>query len=127
MNKTQRTTRKTRRRTTRRSKRKVMEDRKKANEQLDYKDTMFRILFRDKENLLSLYNAVNKTAYTDVGSLEITTLENAVYTKYKNDVSFIFGFELMLYEHQSTVNPNMPLRNLSYVTEILQGLTRDEI
>lgn len=85
------------------------------------------MLFNDKENLLSLYNAVNKTSYTETDNFEITTLENAVYINYKNDVSFIFGFELMLYEHQSTVNPNMPLRNLSYVTEILQGLTRDEI
>lgn len=39
---------------------------------------------------------------------------------YKNDVSFVFDFELMLYEHQSTVNPNMPLRDLFYVTDILQ-------
>ncbi len=45
---------------------------------------------------------------------------------YKNDVSFVFGFELMLYEHQSTVNPNMPLRNLTYVTTILQGLTSED-
>ena len=47
--------------------------------QRTYKDTMFRMLFREKENLLSLYNAVNGTAYTDVEGLEITTLENAVY------------------------------------------------
>lgn len=37
---------------------------------------------------------------------------------YKNDVSFVCDFELMLYEHQSTVNPNMPLRDLIYVTTI---------
>ena len=70
--------------------------------QRNYKDTVFRMLFKDKENLLSLYNALNKTTYTDVKGLEITTLENAVYMNYKNDVSFVFDFELMLYEHQST-------------------------
>ena len=91
-----------------------------------YKDTMFRMLFKEKENLLSLYNAVNKTSYTDVKELEITTLENAVYMNYKNDVSFVFDFELMLYEHQSTVNPNMPLRDLIYVTKVLQNITRNE-
>ncbi len=96
------------------------------NAQLRYKDTVFRMLFKEKENLLSLYNAVNGTAYTEVDKLEITTLENAVYTNYKNDVSFVFGFELMLYEHQSTVNPNMPLRDLFYVTNILRGLTTEE-
>ena len=88
--------------------------------QRNYKDTIFRMLFKDKENLLSLYNALNKTDYTDVDGLEITTLENAVYMNYKNDVSFVFEHALMLYEHQSTVNPNMPLRDLFYVADILQ-------
>lgn len=96
------------------------------NVQRNYKDTMFRMIFKEKENLLSLYNALNKTAYTDVAGLEVTTLENAVYMNYKNDVSFVFDFELMLYEHQSTVNPNMPLRDLIYVTKVLQERTRDE-
>ena len=45
---------------------------------------------------------------------------------YKNDVSFVFDFELNLDEHQSTVNPNMPLRDLIYVTTVLQGIIRDE-
>lgn len=94
--------------------------------QRNYKDTMFRMIFKEKENLLSLYNALNKTSYTDVGSLEVTTLENAVYMNYKNDISFVFDFELMLYEHQSTVNPNMPLRDLLYVTRVLQGRVRNE-
>ena len=94
-----------------------------VNVQRNYKDTIFRMLFNDKENLLSLYNALNKTDYTDVSGLEITTLENAVYMNYKNDVSFVFDFELMLYEHQSTMNPNMPLRDLFYVTDILQKRT----
>ena len=97
-----------------------------AKVQRNYKDTIFRMLFKDKENLLSLYNALNKTGYTDVDGLEITTLENAVYMNYKNDVSFVFDFELMLYEHQSTVNPNMPLRDLFYVADILQKRTSDK-
>ena len=93
------------------------------NVQRNYKDSFFRMLFKDRENLLSLYNALNKTGYTDVDGLEIATLENAVYMNYKNDVSFVFDYELMLYEHQSTVNPNMPLRDLFYVTDILQKRT----
>ncbi|MDE7285001.1 MAG: hypothetical protein K2N85_15670 [Lachnospiraceae bacterium] len=97
-----------------------------TNVQRNYKDTVFRMLFREKENLLSLYNALNATTYTDVDRLEITTLENAVYLNYKNDISFVFDFELLLYEHQSTFNPNMPLRDLFYVTGILQGRTKDK-
>ncbi len=91
----------------------------------NYKDTVFRMLFRDKANLLGLYNALSGTAYTDTGGLEITTLENAVYMNYKNDISFVFDFELLLYEHQSTLNPNMPLRDLLYVTRVLQNRIRN--
>ena len=97
-----------------------------SNVNRNYKDTVFRMLFKNKENLLSLYNAVNGTTYTDTENLEITTLKDAVYMNYKNDVSFVFDFELNLYEHQSTINPNMPLRNLIYVTRVLQGFIRDQ-
>lgn len=92
----------------------------------NYKDTVFRMLFREKSALLSLYNAVNKTNFTNVDDLEITTLENAVYMGMKNDVSCMFAFELSLYEHQSTVNPNMPLRDLFYVVGQLQKLVSEK-
>ena len=46
-----------------------------TNVQRNFKDTVFRMLCREKENLLGLYNALNGTSYTDVGNLEITTLE----------------------------------------------------
>lgn len=92
----------------------------------NYKDTLFRMIFKDKENLLGLYNAVNGTDYSNTEDLEITTLENAIYMNYKNDVSFVCGFELMLYEHQSTVNPNMPLRDLFYVARVLQGIVQKQ-
>ncbi len=99
---------------------------KDTNAQRNYKDTMFRMLFSEKRNLLSLYNALNGTSYTDTDGFLITTLENAVYMNYKNDISFVFGLELMLYEHQSTFNPNMPLRNLFYAAKVIQGITKDE-
>ena len=44
-----------------------------------YKDTIFRMLYHDKENLLSLYNAVNGKDYKNPDELEIVTLENAIY------------------------------------------------
>lgn len=92
----------------------------------NYKDTLFRMIFNDRESLLGLYNAVNGTDYHDVEDLEITTLENAVYMNMKNDVSFVFDFSLNLYEHQSTVNPNMPLRDLFYVSDLLQNIVKDK-
>ena len=91
-----------------------------------YKDTLFRLLFNDRKNLLSLYNAVNHTNYTNVEDLEINTLENAIYLKVKNDVSFVFNFYLNLYEHQASLNPNMPLRDLFYVSDLLQAITAEE-
>ena len=92
----------------------------------DYKDTIFRRLFQDRENLLSLYNAVNHTSYTDAEDLTVVTLENAVYMNMKNDVAFLLDNRLSLYEHQSTWNPNMPLRDLFYVSRTYQGLVKDE-
>ncbi len=94
--------------------------------QPQYKDTVFRMLFKEKPALLSLYNAVNGTDFTNVEDLEVTTLENAIYLGMKNDVSFVFAFELNLYEHQSTINPNMPLRNLFYVARQLQKIVPRE-
>ena len=81
-----------------------------------YKDTVFRRLFSDRKNLLSLYNAINGTAYKNPDDLEIVTLENAIYMGMKNDLAFIIDTNLFLYEHQSTYNPNMPLRDLFYIT-----------
>ena len=81
----------------------------------NYKDTIFRMLFSDRESLLSLYNAVNKRNYTNPDDLEIVTLENAIYMGMKNDLAFILDMNLYLYEHQSTVNPNIPLRDLIYI------------
>ncbi|HCJ08218.1 MAG: hypothetical protein PUC55_00615 [Lachnospiraceae bacterium] len=82
-----------------------------------YRDTVFRLLFNNKAHLLGLYNAVNNTDYADPNALEIVTLENAIYLGMKNDVSCLIDMRIQLYEHQSTVNPNMPLRDLMYVCE----------
>ena len=84
-----------------------------ANRQ--YKDTVFRMLFSEKENLLSLYNAVTGNAYQNADDLKIVTLENAIYMGMKNDLAFMLETNIYLYEHQSTLNPNIPLRNLIYI------------
>ena len=88
-----------------------------------YKDTVFRKLFGENgENALSLYNAVNHTSYTDPDDLEYTTLEDVIYMKYKNDVSFLVDKTLSLYEHQSSYNPNMPLRGFLYYADLYRKL-----
>ena len=87
----------------------------------NHKDRLFRMIFREKKELLSLYNAVNGTSYTNAEELEIVTLENAIYMNMKNDLAFIMDSYLNLYEHQSTYSPNMPLRDLFYIAKELQG------
>ena len=91
-----------------------------------YKSTLFIMLFQDKNNLLELYNAISGKHYTDPGSLEINTLENAIYMTVKNDVSFLIDGRLSLYEHQSTYNPNLPLRFLIYISKLYSRMTRND-
>ena len=68
-----------------------------------------------------MYNALNNTEHMDDGLITINTIEDAIYIGYKNDISFIINSELNLYEHQSSVNPNMPVRGLIYFTELYKG------
>ncbi len=87
----------------------------------EYKDRLFRFVFGAEENkayLLSLCNAVRGTNYTDVDDIEITTLSDAIYIKMKNDISFLIDSQMNLFEHQSTFNPNMPLRGMEYFAEL---------
>lgn len=87
------------------------------------KDRLFRFLFeKDKEALLQLYNALNGTDYKDASDLQIVTIESAVYIVMKNDLAFVIAGTLNLYEHQSTYNPNMPIRFLIYLAEEYQKL-----
>ncbi len=87
------------------------------------KDRLFRFLFeKDREALLQLYNALNGTNYNDSSLLQVVTIESAVYVVMKNDLAFIIAGVLNLYEHQSTVNPNMPVRFLIYLAQEYQGI-----
>ncbi|MCR5267745.1 MAG: hypothetical protein K6E16_04450, partial [Lachnospiraceae bacterium] len=82
------------------------------------KDRFFKRLFSEKEALLSLYNAINGTDYSDPDLIEINTIEDFIFMTMKNDLSFVLANVLNLYEQQSTVNPNMPLRGFLYLSEL---------
>ena len=94
--------------------------------QRNYKDTVSRMLFQKLENALSLYNALNGTSYTDASQITFNMLDNAIYMGMQNDISFLIMNEVNLYEHQSTYNLNMPLRDLFYVAELLQVYVKDQ-
>ena len=98
--------------------------RKAGRANRNYKDTVFRLLFgEDRNELLQLYNALNNSEYEDADELVVNTLKDAMYLGMRNDVSFVFHDYLSLYEHQSTVNPSVPLRALFYVADLLQAMT----
>ncbi len=83
----------------------------------NYKDRLFKFIFGNpekKELTLSLYNAMNNSSYTDPDAISLNTIEDAVYMGMKNDVSFLIADTFNLYEHQSSYNPNMPMRFLIY-------------
>ena len=98
-----------------------------ANYNPRYRDSVFRSFFNDPSRLLSLCNAVLGTSYTNPDALNINTHEGIFFDKQKNDISCtIDNHFLVLIEHQSTVNENMPFRCLSYVAELLNNLVKDK-
>ena len=99
---------------------------KEIKEQRAYKDTVFRLLFSDRKKALALYNGINGTDYQDESLLEFNTLENAIYMNLHNDISFVIVNRIHLYEHQSTLPVNLPLRDLLYIADILQKTIVDK-
>lgn len=93
-----------------------------------YKDSVFTDLFgSDKygsRNFLDLYNALSGSNYKlKEVNLERKVIEHSLYKTFNNDVSWeIDGRLIVLVEHQSTVNENMPFRCLEYVTRIYEGI-----
>ncbi len=86
------------------------------------KDALFRRLFGSEDmimNTISLYNALNGTDYDDSTDFQLMTIEDAVYIGMKHDVAFMIHGSIPLWEHQSTINPNMPLRGLLYHAQML--------
>ena len=92
-----------------------IKQRKRVNPK--YKDRVFKFIFgnpANKEWTLSLYNSVNGSNHSNPDDIRFNTIDDAVYMEMKNDVSFIILDEMNLWEHQSSFNPNMPMRFLSY-------------
>ena len=99
--------------------------RRKNAARRNVKDSLFCSLFSEKKRALSLYNAINGTAYDNPEELEVVTLDDVVYLHQKNDVSILFDSRLTLWEHQSTFNPNMPIRGLLYYAQNMEDLLGD--
>ena len=96
-----------------------------------YKDRLFRMLFgteENRDNILSLYNALNNTSYKNAGDIEIVTIDNVIYMGMRNDSSFIIECHIPLWEQQSTYNPNMPVRGFMYYGKLYDSyITRQPV
>jgi len=93
---------------------------------IKFKDTLFCDLFGKEGPALELYNAIEGTNYGPETVVRMVTLQNILYAAPVNDVAFtIDGKLVILIEHQSTVNRNMPLRMLLYLARIYEQLTKD--
>jgi len=91
----------------------------------EYKDSMFTLLFGTKEAAIEVSNAVLGTCYGPDTDIKFTTLKNVLSMGRYNDISFMLdGKLIVLIEHQSTKNPNMPLRMLIYIGKIYNELVK---
>lgn len=98
------------------------------NTNKNYKDTLFVRLFSNKRELLNLYNAIKNTDYNiNDTDINIITLENILFMDRKNDLCFTINDKLVvLIEHQSSINNNMPLRFLLYIAREYEKILDDK-
>ena len=90
----------------------------------EYKSDVFSMLLEDKKNALQLYNALNGSQYTDPEAVEMKTLDSGVSLTVRNDAAFVLDSNLSIYEHQSSVCPNMPVRCLIYFSNIIEKIIK---
>jgi len=89
-----------------------------------YKNSVFTKLFGTPEKALELYNAISGKNYPENTKIKIVTLSDVLYMEQLNDISFVIEDKLVvLIEHQSSINENMPIRMLIYIAREYEKLT----
>ena len=93
----------------------------------EYKDSVFVDLFTSWESPISLYNALSSNKIPEYAKIRMLQISNALYTSLRCDVSFTVENELIvIIEHQSTINENMPTRLLLYVSMLYLNVLDEE-
>jgi hypothetical protein len=88
-----------------------------------YKDSVFTLFFSNPDLLRNLSNALSGTDFDKQTPVTINTLSGVLFMKRKNDISFVVGDRLIvLVEHQSTLNKNMPFRFLIYIARLYEAI-----
>ena len=100
-----------------------MENQTRTEFERNYKDTVFVTVFHEKEKLIELYNAIFDTDYDKDTAIDIVTIKDVLFRTLKNDVSFVLDKRfVVLVEHQSSINGNLPLRDLLYMSTVLKRM-----
>ena len=93
----------------------------------EYKDSVFRTIFNNKQRALELYNILYETNYDNPELVELITLEDVLFTPRKNDLAFLMDDKfIIVIEHQSTINENMPIRLLLYIARLYEKILASE-
>lgn len=97
-----------------------------TNGNREFKSDVFSMLMENPKNALEVYNALNNSSIEDPNLVDICTLEKGISLTVRNDAAFIVDASLSVYEHQSTVCPNMPMRSLIYFTYMVEKLVKNQ-
>jgi hypothetical protein len=93
------------------------------NANAKYKNSVFSLLFNNPDAIRELYSALEGITLPPDVPIDINTLSDVLYMDQINDLSFTIDNRLVvLIEHQSTINPNMPLRLLMYIAHIYEKI-----
>lgn len=98
------------------------ESKEKILSNREVKSSAFTTYFGEPENAAQLYSAL---AGQEVSPEDInfTTLEGVLFVARKNDLAFtVKNKVLVISEHQSTINKNMPLRSIIYYGRTIEKL-----
>lgn len=93
----------------------------------EYHNDVFSMLLEDPNNALALYNAMNGTDYKDADMVEMCRLDGGISLSVRNDAAFILDMRLSLYEYQSLICPNKPIRSFVYLANILEEMIKNHI
>ena len=88
-----------------------------------HKDSVFSALFGTPENLRELYSAIEGIDIPPDAVIDINTLSDVIFMGKINDLSFTIDNKVVvLIEHQSTINNNVPLRLLMYIARVYEKI-----
>ena len=94
----------------------------------EYKDTVFIDLFTSWDSPISLYNALSSGNIPKDTKIQLLQISNALYTSLRCDLAFTVENELIvIIEHQSTINMNMPIRLLLYIAMLYLNILDENI